>query len=61
MKGSYVVWDTKTGINDGAYNKLEDAILRYKQMSADNTNEWLIVQVVVGSKISYEKFHANKE
>jgi hypothetical protein len=61
MKGSYVVWDTKTGINDGAYNNLEDAILRYKQMSADNTNEWLIVQVVVGSKISNEKFHANKE
>jgi hypothetical protein len=61
MKGSYLVWDTKTGINDGAYTNLEDAMLRYKQMSADNTNEWLIVQVVVGSKLSNEKFHANKE
>jgi hypothetical protein len=61
MEGMYAVWDTKTGINDGAYSNLKEAMRRYKQMSADNMDGWLVVQIVCGSNLSFEKFHANQE
>jgi len=59
MKGNYVIWDTKTGINDGAYVSLETAMDRYKSMSEDTPDgDWLVVQVVHGSRLADEKFHA---
>ena len=61
MEGMYAVWDNKTGINEGAYSNLEDSMRRYKQMSTDNTDGWLVVQIICGSNLSHEKFHANQE
>ena len=61
MIGNYIIWDTKTGINDGAYPNLEDAMYRYKKMSSENPNgEWVVVQLIYGSSLSNEKFHANQ-
>jgi hypothetical protein len=60
MKGNYVIWDTKTGINDGAYVSLEDAMYRYKKMSEETPDgAWVVVQVVYGSHLADDKFHAN--
>jgi len=61
MKGSYIIWDTKTGINDGAYPSLEDAMYRYHRMSSEHPNgEWVVVKLIYGSHLSNEKFHANQ-
>jgi hypothetical protein len=60
MKGNYVIWDTKTGMNDGAYVSLDDAMYRYKEMSKETPDgAWIVAQVVYGSHLSDEKFHAN--
>jgi hypothetical protein len=60
MKGNYVIWDTKTGINDGAYLSLDDAMYRYKKMSEETPDgAWVVAQVVHGSRLADEKFHAN--
>jgi len=62
MKGNYVIWDTKTGINDGAYVGLDDAMYRYKKMSEEKPDgAWVVVQVVHGSHLADDKFHANIE
>ena len=57
MTGNYVIWDTSTGIYDGAYTNLEDAKARYAEMKDDDN--WLLVQVLDGKRLSSLKFHAN--
>lgn len=62
MKGGYIIWDTKTGIYDGAYAELDIAIERCIKMTEDDPNgEWVIVQWVYGKKLANEKFHARQE
>jgi hypothetical protein len=65
MKGDYIIWDTKTGIYDGAYVDADTALDRYFDMSRDNRDgKWLLVQVVhpeKGVSLANEKFHANQE
>ena len=62
MKDGYIIWDTKTGIYDGAYAELDKAIERCIKMTEDDPNgEWVIVQWVYGKKLSKEKFHARQE
>ena len=64
MKGYYIIWDTVTGIYDGAYADIEDAMALYKQMVDKNpAGKWIIVQVVYspqGQSLADEKFHANQ-
>ena len=58
MKGDYIIWDTKTGIYDGAYTYIDMATDRYKKTSEDNPNgEWVLVQLIAGDKLSNKKFH----
>ena len=45
MKGNYVIWDTKTGINDGAYVSLEDAMDRYKKMSEETKQKMRLAKI----------------
>lgn len=59
MKGNYVIWDTKTGINDGAYVNLETAMHRYKSMSEETPGAWVVAQVIHGPQLADDKFHAN--
>jgi hypothetical protein len=65
MKGDYIIWDTKTGIYDGAYVDADTALDRYFEMSKDNRDgKWLLVQVVhpeKGASLANEKFHAYQE
>ena len=65
MKGDYIIWDTKTGIYDGAYVDADMALDRYFQMARENKNgKWLLVQVVHSGKgvvLADEKFHARQE
>ena len=60
MEGLYVIWDSKTGIYDGAYRKLEDAMDRYKDMSFEHPSGWFVVQIVCGEDLSDLKFHTNQ-
>lgn len=64
MKGNYIVWDTATGVYDGAYVLKETAILRYEKMSKDSPRGggWCVVQLVHPdyTKLADEKFHANQ-
>jgi hypothetical protein len=57
MNGNYIIWNTKTGIYDGAYTNLEDAKERYIAMQDDDY--WVLVQMIDGGKLANEKFHAN--
>ena len=57
MTGNYIIWNTKTGIYDGAYTNLEDAKARYLAMQDDQY--WFLVQVIHGDVLANEKFHAN--
>jgi len=62
MKGGYIIWDTKTGIYDGAYadfNMANDRYIRMKE--ADPSGEWVIVQWVDGKRLANEKFHARQK
>jgi hypothetical protein len=65
MKGNYIIWDTKTGIYDGAYVDADMALDRYFQMARENKDgKWLLVQVVHsenGTVLADEKFHARQE
>jgi hypothetical protein len=65
MKGDYIIWDTKTGIYDGAYVNADMALDRYFQMARENKDgKWLLVQVVhpeKGVSLANEKFHANQK
>jgi hypothetical protein len=65
VKGDYIIWDTKTGIYDGAYVNADMALDRYFQMARDNKDgKWLLVQVVhpeKGALLADEKFHARQE
>ena len=57
MTGNYIIWNTKTGIYDGAYTNLEDAKARYLAMKDDDY--WFLVQAIDGYRLADEKFHAN--
>ena len=65
MNGSYIVWDTKTGVYDGAYVDKITALDRYFSMARENKDgKWLLVQVVHhndGATLADEKFHARQE
>jgi hypothetical protein len=62
MSAGYIVWDTKTGINDGAYTELSDAIECYVKMKTDNPKgAWVIVQWIHGKRLAKDKFHAIPE
>jgi hypothetical protein len=65
MEGWYIIWDTKTGIYDGAYREKLTALDRYFTMSReDKDGKWLLVQVVhhdEGASLADEKFHANQK
>jgi len=65
MKGDYIIWDTKTGIYDGAYVDADMALDRYFQMARENKDgKWILVQVVhseKGTVLADEKFHARQE
>jgi hypothetical protein len=59
MKDGYIVWDTATGIYDGAYATIDMAIDRYIDMSQENPDgEWVLVQLIAGNKLSDKKYHA---
>jgi hypothetical protein len=65
MKGYFIIWNTKTGVYDGAYSEPDRALDRYFEMSKDNDRGyWLLVQVVhpeEGVRLADEKFHAMQE
>jgi hypothetical protein len=62
MIGSYIIWDTKTGIYDGAYVDGEQAVQRFFDMNRENKDgKWVLVQVVmVKESLADEMFHARK-
>jgi hypothetical protein len=65
MKGDFIIWNTKTGVYDGAYVEPDMALDRYFQMSKDNDRGyWLLVQVVYPDenvRLADEKFHTTQE
>lgn len=64
MSGSYVIWNTKTGVYDGAYRDKGMALERYFDMSReDRGNHWILVDIVYPEKfqLADEKFHARQE
>lgn len=62
MKDGYIIWNTTTGIYDGAYSEYGMAIDRYREMSEeDPSGEWIIVQWTYGKKLSDAKFHARNK
>jgi hypothetical protein len=65
MDGYYIVWDTQSGIYDGAYANLEDALESHKNRTkVSPKGSWVVVQLIYspsGHKLADEKFHANIE
>jgi len=62
MKDGYIIWNTTTGIYDGAYADLNMATDRYIRMSEDDpSGEWVLVKWVEGKKLSDAKFHAGNK
>jgi hypothetical protein len=63
MVGYYIVWGTQSGIYDGAYRLLDDAMDSYKRMEKEHPKDsWVVVQLIhsSGSKgLADEKFYAN--
>lgn len=64
MKGYYVVWDTSTGVYDGAYAHIEEVMALHKRMVDTNpAGKWVVVQIVYspqGQALADEKFYANQ-
>ena len=62
MIGSYIIWDTSTGIYDGAYLDGEQAVQKFFDINRDNKDgKWVLVQVVmVKESLVNEMFHARK-
>jgi hypothetical protein len=62
MSYGYVIWDTETGIYDGAYSQKEMAMERYFSMlEEDPKRGWLLVEIIYPQqfKLRDERFHAN--
>ena len=62
MSYGYVIWDTETGIYDGAYLQKEMAMERYFSMlEEDPKRGWLLVEIIYPKqfKLRDERFHAN--
>lgn len=64
MRGNYIIWNTLTGIYDGAYTHLSDAMDVYKRMSREEPRgKWIVVQLTyapIGMGLADEMFHANQ-
>ena len=62
MIGSYIIWNTKTGIYDGAYVDCDKAVQRFFDMNRENKDgKWVLVQVVmVKESLATEMFHTRK-
>lgn len=61
MGYGYVIWDTATGIYDGAYADKEDAMERYFSMlDEDPKKGWVLVEIIYPEhfKLRDERFHA---
>jgi hypothetical protein len=62
MSCGYVIWDTETGIYDGAYSLKEMAMERYFAMlEEDPKRGWVLVEIIYPQqfKLRDERFHAN--
>ena len=58
LKNGYIIWNTTTGLYDGAYLDFAMAHEIYIKMSEnDPSGEWVLVQWLEGKKLSDEKFH----
>ena len=61
MGYGYVIWDTATGIYDGAYAQKEMAMERYFSMlEEDPKRGWVLVEIIYPEhyKLRDERFHA---
>jgi hypothetical protein len=64
MSFGYVIWDTETGIYDGAYALKEMAMERYFSMlEEDPKRGWVLVEIIYPQqfKLRDERFHANEK
>ena len=61
MGYGYVIWDTATGIYDGAYSQKEMAMERYFAMLEDDPKRgWVLVEIIYPQqyRLRDERFHA---
>ena len=64
MGYGYVIWDTSTGIYDGAYAEKEMAMERYFAMlEEDPKRGWVLVEIIYPQhyRLRDERFHARVE
>ena len=60
MKNGYIIWNTTTGVYDGAYADFDMAMDRFEEMPKLD-GDWIFVQWKFGKRLSDNMFHVKAE